>query len=341
MTGLNIHLDGSVGCFFAGILLSGILYGCTCAQVLYYIKEYPKDSKALKLLVAFIWALDTATTVENGQVLWYFTVSSHQNPTALRYAPPSFRAQYSLSAISVFVVQCHYLLTIWRLLAQKSYRAPMLATAVLLAVISLACGLADVYITTDNNFVPIAFARVKIPAYLQTIAACITDVFITISLCWILRGKRTGLAQSESRIWWLTFSMVNRGILTAILQIVVLVTYAALQQSNVLLWLVFHFPGTQIYTNSLLAVLNVRHFVLESKRSKFPSFKSAIPLGKLKRPTATESLDYVGSYNSQQQQQQQQSVLPTIITISTDVVRDSEVRAAKDAAAGFVKSTAW
>lgn len=35
----------------------------------------------------------------------------------------------------------------------------------------------------------------QIPAYLQTIAACVTDVFITVSLCWILRGKRTGLAQ--------------------------------------------------------------------------------------------------------------------------------------------------
>ncbi|TFY60144.1 hypothetical protein EVJ58_g5332 [Rhodofomes roseus] len=245
MTGLNIHLDGSVGCFFAGILLSGVLYGCTCAQVLYYIKEYPKDSKGLKLL-----------------------------------------AQYSLSAISVFVVQCHYLSTIWRLLVEKWYRLPMLSTILLISVISLACGLADVYITTSNNYVPIAFARVKIPAYLQTIAACVTDVFITIALCWILRGKRTGLAQSESRIWWLTFSMVNRGVLTAVLQIVVLVTYAALENSNVLLWLVFHFPGTQIYTNSLLAVLNVRHFVLESKRTKFPSLKSAIPLSKVKRAAA-------------------------------------------------------
>ncbi|KAI0731475.1 hypothetical protein C8Q72DRAFT_822656 [Fomitopsis betulina] len=336
MTGPNLHLDGTVGCFFAGILFSGVLYGCTCAQVLYYIKEYPKDSRTLKFLVAFIWALDTATTVENGQVLWYFTIASHQNPAALNYAPPSFRAQYSLSAISVFVVQCHYLLTIWRLLAEKWYRAPMLSTAVLIAVISLACGLADVYITTNNNYVPVAFVRVKVPAYLQTIAACITDVFITASLCWILRGKRTGLAQSESRIWWLTFSMVNRGVLTAILQIVVLVTYAALQQSNVLLWLVFHFPGTQIYTNSLLAVLNVRHFVLESKRSKFPSFKSAIPLSKVKRRVTTEHPDYVDSYASQQQ-----SVLPTVITISTDVVRDSGVQAAKDAAVGYVKSTAW
>ena len=112
-----------------------------------------------------------------------------------------------------------------------------------------------------------------------------------------------------------------------------------------------------VYTNSLLAVLNVRHFVLESRRSKFPSFKSAIPLSRVKRPTATyvqlylcllteliadsatrsESPDYIGSYNSQHQQ----SVLPTVITISTDVVRDSEVQAAKDAAAGYVKSTAW
>lgn len=42
-----------------------------------------------------------------------------------------------------------------------------------------------------------------------------------------------------------------------------------------------------VYTNSLLAVLNVRHFVLESKRSKFPSFKSAIPLSRInKRPQA-------------------------------------------------------
>ncbi|KZT04148.1 uncharacterized protein LAESUDRAFT_786045 [Laetiporus sulphureus 93-53] len=51
MTGLNLHLNSSMGCFFIGILLSIILYGLTCAQVLYYIWEYPIDSRRIRLLV--------------------------------------------------------------------------------------------------------------------------------------------------------------------------------------------------------------------------------------------------------------------------------------------------
>lgn len=49
------------------------------------------------------------------------------------------------------------------------------------------------------------------------------------------------------------------------------------------------------------------------------------------------SPDYIGSYSGPNQL----SVLPTVITISTDVVRDGEVQVAKDAVAGYVKPTAW
>ena len=70
MTGPNLHLDSTIGCFFVGMVLAIVcvqlhsphsmqltqyfcsLYGCTCAQVLYYYWQYPEDRINFKSFVS-------------------------------------------------------------------------------------------------------------------------------------------------------------------------------------------------------------------------------------------------------------------------------------------------
>ena len=72
MTGPNLHLDSTIGCFFVGMVLAIVcvhlvcaysirltlcshrLYGCTCAQVLYYYWQYPEDRIHFKSFVSLL-----------------------------------------------------------------------------------------------------------------------------------------------------------------------------------------------------------------------------------------------------------------------------------------------
>jgi len=61
------------------------------------------------------------------------------------------------------------------------------------------------------------------------------------------------LFSTETLVRTLTTYVVNRGILTTIMQIGQFITYVSLPDT-VLVWAVFHFPGSKIYVNSLIAV---------------------------------------------------------------------------------------
>jgi len=179
---------------------------------------------------------------------------------------------------------------------------------IFLSIVSLACGFANVYITSHHPQVTIAFPRVKIPASIQTITACIADIYITASLCFILYNKKTGFKFSENALTRLIFSLINRGILTAALQLIVFITYIAIDDGNGLVWVIFHFPGAQIYVNSLLAVLNARHYMIARAQA---TRKDA-------QDIHLQDLSSLGQVSPQSAIST--SNLPTVITVSTEVI---------------------
>ncbi|KZT66298.1 hypothetical protein DAEQUDRAFT_730415 [Daedalea quercina L-15889] len=258
MTGLNLHLDPSIGCFFIGILFSIIFYGVTCAQVLFYVGEYSADRWWVKGLVASLFVLDTATTVADLDILWGYLVVNHSNPIVLAVLTNSFLVEYTLSAITVLLVQCYYMRNVWQFLQERWYRFPLTVIALVLALISCACSLASVYLGNIDRAVPGIFVKTKIPAALQTVSASVADTYITTSLTLILRGERTGFKHTETLIRKLTTYAINRGVLTTALQIGQLITYVSLPDTT-FVWAIFHFVGCKAYVNSLLALLNARN----------------------------------------------------------------------------------
>lgn len=66
-----------------------------------------------------------------------------------------------------------------------------------------------------NPLFSVAIPASVAPATLETLAAFATDAYITISLCVILRGRRTGIRKTENVIATLVIYAINRGIFTA------------------------------------------------------------------------------------------------------------------------------
>ncbi|EPS96671.1 hypothetical protein FOMPIDRAFT_1053038 [Fomitopsis schrenkii] len=260
------NLNDTLGCTFIGILFEILFYGFSCAQTQYYFHEYPKDKAYLKIFVAFLWLVDTARTALDIQYMWVFIVAGHANPAALLWVPKSFLAEFFLASLTMVVVQLYFIRSIWLFLPGIWYRWPLTITVTLLAILSFAGGTATVWKFTLDPGYAASIAAAIVTASIQTVAGFVTDVYITVCLTWILYGEADAFSSTDTLITKLVMYAIHRGVFTALLQLLHFATYIGTIQDgpNMLIWSLFHFPGSKIYVNSLLAILNVRHWLRES-----------------------------------------------------------------------------
>ncbi|KZT00173.1 uncharacterized protein LAESUDRAFT_732499 [Laetiporus sulphureus 93-53] len=261
MTGLNLHLGDSMGATLIGVLFSQLFYGCTCAQVLYYMWHYRKDRSSLRSLVAILWSMDTVATIVDIKIVWRYLVAGHANLSGHDVLFGDTSIEYSLAAVMVLIVQCYYMRTIWTLLAERRHnlKLALVVSMVICALVSCVCALVNVYIAIRDPGYPDIFAKAETSAIVQITTASVVDIFISATLTWVLNGGRSGVGYTEKLIRKLTVHVINRGMLTAVIQVMTLVMFVAFPK-NAVYWSIFHFPGSKIYVNSLLAVLNARHY---------------------------------------------------------------------------------
>ncbi|KZT08691.1 uncharacterized protein LAESUDRAFT_676046 [Laetiporus sulphureus 93-53] len=231
--------------------------------VVFALAYYPNDKLFLKLLF-----------------LWYWLVTNHAKLDGLGSLPGTFTAEFFLASLTVFVVQCHFIMTIWKLLTDRWFQMPLTSVMVLLAAVSFGGGIVTVYRVTIDTTTTAAVIHATIPASMQTVTAFVTDIYITASLCWILRGRKTGYKRTETLITTLTIYAIHRGVFTGIIQLAHFATYISTIHSRTLYWMLWHIPGSKIYVNSLLAVLNVRHSLLrDAVEEETHNSVEAFPLG--------------------------------------------------------------
>ncbi|EPS93007.1 hypothetical protein FOMPIDRAFT_114925 [Fomitopsis schrenkii] len=266
-------LNQTVGYILIGLTFELLLYGVSLAQTAHYYHEYPSDRFFIRAL--FLWA---------------YLVGSHGDLAGVTQSTNSaiFKAEYCLavrgSVFPLFYVDAHpifmYALTgihqfnhtilttlLKVVMANKWPRVVLTTSMVLFALLS--------FLTDESNMVlgstlDTAHAAnvdsIHIPGSIQTVTAVVTDVYIAIALTIILRRKRTGFHATDSLITMLVSFAIQRGVLTALMQFLHFATYIGTFKAGAakLIWALFYFPGGKIYTNSFLAVLNIRHWLREA-----------------------------------------------------------------------------
>ncbi|KZT10940.1 uncharacterized protein LAESUDRAFT_721352 [Laetiporus sulphureus 93-53] len=256
MAGVNLHLNGSLGCVFVGILFALLLYGITCAQTLYYAWHYRDNKITLKVLVAVLWMLDTARTCFDSQFLWYYFIKNRANPYGLETIANTFPVEYILADLAIVLVQCFFMYNIWKLLAGKWYRIPLSASALLLSLMSLAGGLGVVYKEQHDSKFQGTIGSSTAEATVNSVCAFVTDVYITVTLCLVLRGQSSEIKRTQQMLSKLTIYAINRGVLTSVVQMLVFIQYK--NKGKSLLAELFHAPSSTLYVNTFLAILDVR-----------------------------------------------------------------------------------
>jgi len=140
MTGPNAHLNSTIGQVFIGVLFSAFAYGLTCAQSLYYVGHYRSDQWVLKSLVSLLWLLDTIRIALVGNNLSWYLIQNHNNMAALERIKGTFRAEHIVAIIVVLIVQCYFILSIWRLVKPNKFKALFTVTTMLLVMLSVGSG---------------------------------------------------------------------------------------------------------------------------------------------------------------------------------------------------------
>ncbi|KAF8211359.1 hypothetical protein K438DRAFT_37893 [Mycena galopus ATCC 62051] len=263
---------------FIGFSLATTIYGISILQVYLYYRNYHADRASLKSMVALLFLLDTLSTIFVAHSLYtFYVLNFEKSPAVDLIIPWSFSTEKLLVTLITFIAQCFYAHAIWKVTVNKF----VAGSIIFLAVTCLALGIVTtVEIFTIFNV--IGTRKFSILSGLVQGLAALNDVIITISMIFYLNHNRSGLPSTTMFVDKLILYAVSRGVLTAVCQILFLVTNVALPGSTY--WQPWHqmvgkrihcfnfsyncvrlTASLTVYVNSVYATLNVRSTFTKSE----------------------------------------------------------------------------
>ncbi|KAH9850487.1 hypothetical protein C2E23DRAFT_313309 [Lenzites betulinus] len=250
-------LDSTIGAFLIGTFLGLILYGITVHQVHRYFRVYAQDRKLLKGLVICIFTIETFHMITCMHACYTYLVTNYFNPASLLKGTWSIQLQAITCAVEILVAQSFYSRRAF-LLRRKN--APVVALAVFCSFIAFGFAAA----ATVESIVVKTFVDFEKYTWLVSVAfgaAVASDILTTGMLIIVLKKSRTGIKQTDHLIDRLILYAVNTGLLTGTLNSLALVLIRVLPN---LVSFGIAVVVTQVYANSVLAVLNTRQSSTET-----------------------------------------------------------------------------
>jgi len=251
-------IDEVFGATLCGTVVASWVFGLLCVLCYQYYVNYPEDPLSTKILVGTLWALQLVTTVTDLRMLYHYLITNFGNEEALLSATWEWSYFLAAESVTASLVQIYYARRI--LILTNSYI--LSGFAVLLSLVSLGFGTAtagaSAHLKVFARFIPLTWVAVT---WLSCTLAC--DLVVTAIQVWYLRRHRTGVRGTERILNKLIFYIISTGVLTSILAVLEVSTFAALG------WNFTHdfvsFPNGGVYVLSLLSNLDVRRKVRSMK----------------------------------------------------------------------------
>ncbi|TFK95526.1 hypothetical protein BDV98DRAFT_577566 [Pterulicium gracile] len=236
-----------------GTLISSILYGVMCTQAYsYYILRRLKDHFAVKMLLAVVLTLETVHLVFTFVHLHRVTIQSFNDPRSLDRVSWSFAVNFSVMSVNDSLVQAFYAYRIRKL---SSRWWPLIPVALLIPARTVV----GIYVTSQMlqiGSMRLFGASDKYLCILNLALKLSIDLYITVSLCWLLSRLRfEGTRQTRDMVVKLVVWTAEVGLLNSICAFVILVMILSMEN---MIWtsLVVIYP--RLISNSLFAMLNGR-----------------------------------------------------------------------------------
>ncbi|KAG2112700.1 uncharacterized protein F5147DRAFT_684131 [Suillus discolor] len=252
---MAVDIHDTFGAGFIGGMVTAILYGITTLQTYLYYVYYPSDPNSVKVLVAFIWVLDTLHVSFMCHALYYYLVTSFDDPNNLGTGVWSLFTSLALNLCMAVLVQTYFTFRI-SYLTRSNIRWWLTSFIMLFVIAHFAFGLETVILM----FIKKEFSALsQITLYAATpfaVTAVLSDVFIAVSLCILLHGNRGSYVETHALVHTLMVYAINRCLLTSAVAVAEVIAFAISPGS---LWFIaIDFVIGKLYANSLLASLNSR-----------------------------------------------------------------------------------
>ncbi|KAI0354932.1 hypothetical protein OH77DRAFT_1425533 [Trametes cingulata] len=251
----NVSQDSTVGVYVLGTIFTAMFYGLTFLQNLQYFDRFRRDSVAMKFLVLLLWLFDSTTMALSMQAVYMFAVARRGLSFAAIEVPGSVEVERAFSFAVVFIVQMFFVVRVWLLGRGHWYFAVLIG---MVATTALITGLAATVQATDFGV-----ASPHHPAYVDGLSAAsaglqiAADVMINASLYWLCSKCKHD--SSRGTIRNALANVVNRGVLSTLLQLLTTITYFAARPR--LVWISFHMASSKVHALSMLSTLNSRDLV--------------------------------------------------------------------------------
>ncbi|KAJ3511445.1 hypothetical protein NLJ89_g4092 [Agrocybe chaxingu] len=257
--------DNTLGALLVGGLVAMALWGITCVQTYNYYMRANKDRIYLKLMVGFLWALDTFDSALNGHILYYYMVSNYLNPLAIFKPVWSVIIHVAATSISNFLIRTMFAHRIFRL-----SKGNILLTAWVMAI-SFSDLVVGVTITVKAFGIPSFPDLDKLSGLMYTTFALGTgsDLSVAVALSWLLYRSQTGFRRTDSLIMMLMMYTVNTGMIVAIDASLGMILYIVMP--NNFIFLGFYLLLSKLYLNSYLATLNARELLRGERNGEMVS----------------------------------------------------------------------
>ncbi|RDB17748.1 hypothetical protein Hypma_001137 [Hypsizygus marmoreus] len=247
-------LDEIFGAALSGVIFNAWVLGLICVLSYQYYVNFPRDSRGTKLLVAWMWILQTFDVIVISKMIYYYLISSFGVSENLASLNWEWSLYIGLSSIAAFSVQAYYACRIFVL--SKSYI--LFGIILLFAFCQLGFGLAtmsEAFIIADfEKFISVTWVVVT---WLSFSATC--DLIIAAAQVVYLHRHRTGITGTNRIINMLILYIMSTGLLTSIVAILELTLFATLGFNFIHVLLKISMGA--IYTVSFLANLDARRTV--------------------------------------------------------------------------------
>ncbi|KAI0310150.1 hypothetical protein OF83DRAFT_1178869 [Amylostereum chailletii] len=222
-----------------------------------YFCIFPSDAMRYKILVAWLWCMDTLHTVFICVTCWDYIIINFTNPKIVLHIFPTIVLLVLTTGIITLSVHTFYTWRIYKLSKHSWWIAGPIA---LLSLSRLAIVLANTILTLKSkNFLDFA-VKWKHLFISGLLLSASTDILISIARCYYVRNLKQGYFQSKEIVDSVVVYTVNDGILSCAFVIATSACAQWVSMPHNFIYLAIYMAIAKLYANSVLATLNMRNW---------------------------------------------------------------------------------
>ncbi|KAF8574877.1 hypothetical protein K439DRAFT_1641886 [Ramaria rubella] len=250
----SLILNDTYGAAQLSSFISAALFGFTFLQAYnYFVTRAPHDKLPMKLSVSLLWFVDCMQVVFLVWAVYWYLVQNYFFPSALTSIHWTIPIAWIFAGVASFIAEGLFIPQIWILSSKIKLLVAIITLATLGQFVSSIVVFVHMISRLRDNIVDVTEAN-RLGVIMQQVFAIISNTTITAALCVFNYRPSQGLLGGEPLIEGFFTLLIDRGLLSAITQVVYLFVYACRDQT--LLWLPFHVLTSKLLVNAVLAILN-------------------------------------------------------------------------------------